>query len=101
MKSIRLMAASAAVVLLLSATSTPARGDPPSNPVTVWNTIAVNTLIGLPLPAGGAPPAAQVHVAMVQGAVYDAVNATESNRYQPYLLTRRFPRGSQEAAVTT
>ena len=103
MKSIRLMAATAAVVLLLSATSAPARGDPPpSNAVTVWNTIAVNTLIGLPGPAGGAPPAAQVHVAMVQGAVYDAVNATEPKHYRPYLLDRRFSaRASKDAAVAT
>ena len=62
----------------------------------------MNTLIGLPGPAGGAPPAAQVHVAMVQGAVYDAVNATEPKHYRPYLLNRRFSaRASQDAAVAT
>jgi hypothetical protein len=39
-------------------------------------------------------------VAMVQGAVYDAVNATEPHHYRPYLLTRRFSaRASQDAAV--
>ena len=103
MKSNRiLMAAVAAVVLVLSGLSTPARGDPAGNAVTEWNTIAVNTLIGLPGPAGGAPPAAQVHVAMVQGAVYDAVNATEPKHYRPYLLNRRFSaRASQDAAVAT
>ena len=91
----------------------PGGGSGGRNAIAAWNEIALNTLIappgpaggspvpGLPGPAGGAPPAAQVHVAMVQGAVYDAVNAMQSKRYQPYLLTQRFPRGSQEAAVTT
>jgi hypothetical protein len=38
---------------------------------------------------------------MVQGAVYDAVNAIEPRR-RPYLLERRFdPRASKEAAVAT
>jgi hypothetical protein len=90
----------AAVVLVLSTLSAPASGGPPTNAVTAWNQIAVSTLIGLPGPAGGAPPAAQVNVGMVQGAVYDAVNATEPHHYRPYLLTRRFSaRASQDAAV--
>lgn len=68
--------------------------------VRAWNTIAVDTLNALPGNAGGAPPAAQVHVAMVQGAVYDAVNATEPKHYRPYLLKRRFSaRASKDAAV--
>ena len=101
MKLKRLLIGAAAVaVLVLSTLSAPASGGPPANAVTAWNEIAVNTLIGLPPTAGGAPPAAQVHVAMVQGAVYDAVNATEPHHYRPYLLTRRFSaRASQDAAV--
>ncbi|KQS97163.1 hypothetical protein ASG23_16420 [Cellulomonas sp. Leaf395] len=96
------LAAVAVVVLALSTLSVPARGDPPRNAVTEWNAIAVNTLIGLPGPAGGAPPAAQIHVAMVQGAVYDAVNATEPKHYRPYLLDRRFSaNASKDAAVAT
>ena len=103
MKSNRIViGAFVAMVFVLSTLSTPARGDPPANPVTEWNTIAVTTLIGLPGPAGGAPPAAQVHVAMVQGAVYDAVNAIEPKHYRPYLLNRRFSaRASKDAAVAT
>jgi len=103
MKSNRIViGAFVAMVFVLSALSTPARGDPPVNPVTEWNTIAVTTLIGLPGPAGGAPPASQVHVAMVQGAVYDAVNAIEPKHYRPYLLNRRFSaRASKDAAVAT
>ena len=67
-----------------------------------WNQIAVDTLAGLLRPAGGAPSAAPVHVAMVQGAVYDAVNAIGPKRYRPYLLTRRFPaHASKDAAIAT
>ena len=96
----------------LSPTGTaPARSAPPppsstseatGNAVTAWNQIAVDTLAGLPGPAGGAPSAAPVHVAMVQGAVYDAVNAIGPKRYQPYLLNRRFPaHASKDAAIAT
>jgi hypothetical protein len=94
----------AAVVVLagmLSANPAPARAAA-YNIVTEWNLIAVNTLVGLPGPAGGAPPSAQIHVGMVQGAVYDAVNATQPKHYRPYLLDRRFSAmASQEAAVAT
>lgn len=68
--------------------------------VRAWNEIAVNTLIGLPGPAGGAPPAAQVHVGMVQGAVFDAVNSIGRKHYEPYLLTQRFPAQSSQEAAT-
>jgi hypothetical protein len=78
----------------------PAEAD--ASAVTHWNLIAVNTLTGLPGPAGGAPPAAQIHVGMVQGAVYDAVNAITPKHSRPYLLNRRFGnRASDEAAVAT
>ena len=63
------MVGAVAVVAVLGTASAPASGGPPGNAVTAWNEIAVNTLTGLPGPAGGTPPAAQVHVAMVQGAV--------------------------------
>src|SRR5829696_5659688 len=67
-----------------------------------WNLTAVNVLTGMPGPAGGAPPAAAIHVAMVQGAVYDAVNAIEPRHHRPYLLKRRFAAmASEEAAVAT
>jgi hypothetical protein len=103
---------SAALVLIIAAAASvttgtvsgasAARGQSAGNAVTEWNAIAVNTLIGLPGPAGGAPPAAQIHVGMVQGAVYDAVNAIEPRHHRPYLLKRRFSaRASKEAAVAT
>ena len=48
--------------------------------------IAVSTLAGLPKPAGGAAPASQINMGMVQGAVYDAVNAITPKHHRPYLL---------------
>ena len=73
-----------------------------SSAVTEWNHLAIATLTALPGPAGGAPPAAQVHVAMVQGAVYDAVNAIGPRHREPYLLKKRFPGiASMDAAVAT
>jgi hypothetical protein len=70
--------------------------------VTHWNLIAVNTLAGLPGPAGGAPPSTQINVGMVQGAVYDAVNAITPKHHRPYALKRRFANtASDEAAVAT
>ena len=103
MKSMRMViGAVVALVFVLSTSSTPASGGPTGNAVTAWNQIAVDTLVGLPAPAGGAPPAAAVHVAMVQAAVYDAVNAIEPKHHRPYLLKRRFSaRASKDAAVAT
>jgi hypothetical protein len=102
MKSSRVSLAAVVVLVgLLSANPAPARAVP-GNAATDWNLIAVTTLIGLPGPAGGAPPGAQIHMGMVQGAVYDAVNATEPKHHRPYLLNRRFAEtASQEAAVAT
>src|SRR6266508_4426873 len=72
-----------------------------ANEVTSWNEIATRTLVAFPGPAGGAPPASQINMAMVQGAVYDAVNAIE-RRHQPYLLGTLFdPMASKDAAVAT
>jgi hypothetical protein len=102
LKSMTRIAVIALLVAAVGGLSTSARGQPAGNAVTEWNLIAVNTLSGLPGPAGGAPPASAIHVAMVQGAVYDAVNAIEPKHHRPYLLKRRFSaRASKEAAVAT
>ena len=83
----------------------PATAD--ATAVTQWNLIAVSTITGvpgpgLPGPAGGAPPASQVNMGMVQGAVYDAVNAITPKHHRPYLLNRRFGNtASDDAAVAT
>ena len=85
---------------VIGASAAPAEAD--ASAVTQWNLTAVNTLTGLPGPAGGAPPASQINMGMVQGAVYDAVNAITPKHYRPYLLKRRFGNtASDEAAVAT
>jgi len=81
--------------------------DADATAVTQWNLIAVSAITGvpgpgLPGPAGGAPPASQINMGMVQGAVYDAVNAITPKHHRPYLLNRRFGNtASDDAAVAT
>src|SRR5919201_7069871 len=102
MRWTRLCIAAVAVLAALGGLATPARGDPGGNAVTDWNAIATNTLVAFPAPAGGAPSALQLNMAMTQGAVYDAVNAIVPKHHRPYLLKRRFSsRASKEAAVAT
>jgi hypothetical protein len=73
-----------------------------ANEVTHWSRVATSVLVTFPGPAGGAPPALQINMAMTQGAVYDAVNATEPKHHRPYLLNRRFgAKASKEAAAAT
>jgi hypothetical protein len=101
--AIALVAAGALAVVALAAPSDPAQ------PIEVlkWNRIAMSTLLqppigAMPPAAGGAPHAAQIHVGMTQGAVYDAVNAIEPQHFRPYLLSRRFAAtASKDAAVAT
>ena len=70
--------------------------------VTDWNRIAMSTLVAVPGPAGGAPPALQINMGMTQGAVYDAVNAITPKHHRPYLLNRRFgATANHEAAIAT
>jgi PAP2 superfamily len=101
----RLLALLAFVSILALVAVMPAATAPvvtATNPVTDWNLTAVNTLTTLPGPAGGAPPASQISMGMVQGAVYDAVNAITPKHYRPYLLKRRFAAtASKDAAVAT
>ena len=94
-----------ALGVLGASAAPPATAD--ATAVTQWNLIAVSTITGvpgpgLPGPAGGAPPASQISMGMVQGAVYDAVNAITPKHHRPYLLNRRFGNtASDEAAVAT
>jgi hypothetical protein len=103
MRSMRVLVATAVtLVVVLGGLSAPAQGEPAGNAVTEWNLIAVNTLVGFPGPAGGAANALQINLGMVQGAVYDAVNAITPQHHRPYLLRRRFSAAaSGEAAVAT
>jgi hypothetical protein len=88
-----------AALVAVAALAAPAAAQ--ANEVTHWNRIAMSTLVAFPPPAGGAPPALQINMAMTQGAVYDAVNAIGRRHYQPYLLEVRLPFGSREAAAAT
>ena len=99
----------AAGALTVAAVGAPPEPQQPTE-VLKWNSIAMSTLLAAPAPAvggvppggGGVPPAASIHLGMTQGAVYDAVNATEPKHYRPYLLKRRFSaRASKDAAVAT
>jgi hypothetical protein len=85
----------AGATLLAIATSTPARADT----VTDWNVNATSALMG----TLGQPPQVSVpHLAMVHGAVYDAVNAIDRGR-EGYLISSRLamPSDSKEAAAAT
>jgi PAP2 superfamily len=85
-------AALAAVVLAAPATAH-------ADAVTDWNLNAANAIYV----TGGQPPQQSVpHLAMVQGAVFDAVNAIDGG-HEGYLITSRLatPSDSKEAAVAT
>jgi hypothetical protein len=69
-----------------------------ANAVTDWNEIASNAIV---VTAGQPPPASALSFAMVQGAVYDAVNAIDRG-HQPYLVQPPSnPTDSKEAAAAT
>src|SRR3954452_24010931 len=70
-----------------------------ANEVTKGNEIALSTVLAQP-PIASAPPAAAVFTAMVQGAVYGAVNAVDRHG-RPYLVNRSFPKASANAAAAT
>ena len=70
-----------------------------ANEVTKWNEITVNT-VNAQAGITSAPPAGSIFVAMVQGAVYGAVNAVDRHG-KPYLVNRSFPMASKDAAAAT
>ena len=95
----------AAAPLGAGATSVP-EPAPAASSVRDWNQQAVAVLMtpaDAPEPgAGQTPPVTMLHMAMVQGAIFDAVNAIEGG-YQPYLpdLPSASPSASVDAAVAT
>jgi hypothetical protein len=94
--------ATAAVLGVAGLTTTSAHGQTTQNTAIEWNAIA-STAIFAPPPAGtGQPPHASVlSMAMVQGAVYDAVNAIDGG-HTPYLVAPPAdPGDSKEAAAAT
>ena len=94
------MAALIAVAALIPAASVVAAEQP--NPVLDWNINAVNAIGNPPSNAipglGQPPPLAVIHLAMVQGAVYDAVNAIDGG-HQPYLTGLPSMPGASMAAA--
>src|SRR5215207_4038882 len=84
----------AATALFALAVSTPARADT----VTGWNAIATTAIVTT---AGQSPHASTLSFAMVQGAVYDAVNAIDRG-HRPYLVAPpAAPSDSKDAAAAT
>jgi hypothetical protein len=90
----RAVAVAAAALIVLGAPAT-ARADT----VTEWNQTAFNALN---VTAGQDARLVVLHLAMVHGAVYDAVNAIHGG-YEPYLLTTHSarPTDSKKAAAAT
>ncbi|MGH3077676.1 MAG: vanadium-dependent haloperoxidase [Gaiellaceae bacterium] len=92
--------------VLLVGAAAPAQAGPPEDAVLDWNQYAVEALVNVPngpVPnAGQGPTVAMIHLAMVQGAVYDAVNMIDGG-YEPYLddLPSAPASASMPAAVAT
>jgi hypothetical protein len=92
----------ASVALLALAMAAPARADT----VRDWNAYAVEALANAPTAAvpgaGQTPPVSVLHLAMTQGAAYDAVNAIDRG-HRPYLsgLLRARRQASKDAAAAT
>lgn len=74
----------------------------PTNMVLVWNENAVNVIsqpgTNTPPGLGQGPPLAALHVAMVHGAIYDAVNAIDGS-HAPYLPGLSAPSTASQAAA--
>jgi PAP2 superfamily len=93
-KKIRILLTLIALTLVTLASSPAARADA----VTDWNAIASNSIVAT---AGQPPQVSSLSFAMVQGAVYDAVNAIDRS-YRPYLVQpNASPTDSKEAAAAT
>jgi len=89
------------VGLATSISAAPPTGTDASE-VSHWNQVAATTLAAFPPPNGGAAPALQINLGIVQGAVYDAVNAIGPKTHQPYVLNKRTgAKASVDAAVAT
>jgi hypothetical protein len=93
-----LVAAAVVLVVAVGGLSASARGQSAGNAATDWNAIASTSIMST---AGQPPHAAVLSLAMVQGAVYDAVNAIDGG-HQPYLVAPAAdPSDSKEAAAAT
>ena len=90
-----------AMTVLIPAASVRAAPEP-TNMVLVWNENAVNVIsqpgTNVPPGLGQGPPLAAVHVAMVHGAIYDAVNSIDRG-HDPYLPGLSAPASASQAAA--
>ena len=89
----RFHALAGVAALVVLALSPAARADA----VTDWNLTASNAIVST---AGQPPAVSALSFAIVQGAVYDAVNAIDQQRHRPYITAPPAnPWDSKEAAV--
>ncbi len=94
------------VLLIVTAGAASADSDDPDTTVIDWNRHATEALANAPAAstpgAGQTPPVTGLHMAMVQAAVFDAVNMIDRG-YEPYLddLPTASRRASQPAAAAT
>ena len=96
-----LAAVAAAMLIAAGMIPTTAMASEPANMVLVWNENAINVIASAPAGSAGygqAPPLAALSLAMVQGAVYDAVNAIDGG-HQPYLAGLSAPSSASKAAA--
>ena len=100
----RLLGALAAAILVAAGMSIPvtALASEPTNMVLVWNENAVSVIsspgTATPVGLGQAPPLSALSLAMVHGAIYDAVNAIDKG-HQPYLSGLSAPGTASKAAA--
>ena len=105
--------AAALATIVLGGGAQPAAADSPETAVLDWNKHALDALANAQVPPPQPPPGfvvgagmtayvQGVHLAMVQGAVYDAVNSIVGG-YEPYLddVPPAPPGASESAAVAT
>jgi hypothetical protein len=92
------IAATALLAVAAGGFSASARAQPAGNAATEWNAIAATAIMST---AGQPSHVAPLSLAMVQGAVYDAVNAIDGG-HEPYLVAPAAdPSYSKEAAAAT
>ena len=97
-RPLRIGVAAVAVLVAVAGLSASARGQSGADAAIEWNAIASTAIMTT---AGQPPHAAVLSLAMVQGAVYDAVNAIDGG-HQPYLVAPPADSGdSKEAAAAT
>ncbi|GAA4119774.1 vanadium-dependent haloperoxidase [Knoellia locipacati] len=103
-RTIAVLTAVGTLIGVLGTSSASAHPRPPADASEVvhWNQVATSTLGAIPGPDGGAPPAFAINMGIVQGAVFDAVNAIGPKKYRSYVLHQRTgSKASVDAAVAT